>query len=144
MAMPPLHYGFVGTLDITDQGRKIRLLKFGFDFDYNPVCFVAMGGKQNGTLNYGTGTGQEWTKEDLIQFPGINSRSPFDELAWNKVVGHQAQELRRHTGLWALRGDRVEGMNVGLAGRETVRIERVQFQGKLVWDVHVEGMARRT
>ncbi|KAK5148776.1 hypothetical protein LTR04_000523, partial [Oleoguttula sp. CCFEE 6159] len=41
MTMVPGSYGTAGTLDIFKQARTIKIVKLGFDFEFNPVCFLA-------------------------------------------------------------------------------------------------------
>lgn len=31
----------VGYIDLTEQEHDIKMIKLGFDFDFNPVCFIA-------------------------------------------------------------------------------------------------------
>ena len=44
MSAKPGDFGLMGVLDISKQGRHIKVIKLGFDFEYNPVCFVAAEG----------------------------------------------------------------------------------------------------
>ena len=142
--------GTVGVLDISKQDRKIQVIKLGFDFEYNPVCFIAtssgLGEKRpvldkQGTLNYGLDRQiSQWTPEELAQFPGIHQRSPFDLRGWSEVHNGTASELKRHSGLWALKGDRASGLNVRVGEVATLRITRGEFQDKLGWDVYLDGV----
>jgi len=142
MSIPAFHYGFVGSIDIGQQGQKIRLIKLGFDFDYNPMCFVAMAGGQEQPTHFFDGKGQfnfrldspvtQWTKERLAQFPSIHERSPLDMLAWNTIGRKHVSELKLHPGLWALKGDRINGLDVSLGGLARVKIERAGYQGRLI------------
>ncbi len=150
MSMKALGYGTVGFLDISKQDRRIKVIKLGFDSEYNPVCFIATSGgltektrimDRNGTLNYGLDRQKaQWTKEELAQFPGIYERSPFDTMAWSEVRNGVASELRQHLGLWALKGDRASGLDVRLGDVGTLRITRGKFQEKLVWDVYLSSV----
>lgn len=127
-------FGTVGILDISDQGRKIKVIKLGFDFHYNPVCFIA--------TNDGLSTKvreAQYMKEDQVHFLGIYKRSPFDTMAWSEVGAHgNATELSQHSGLWALKGDRVNGLKVWIGELAALRIKRGEFRDKVVWDVYLD------
>ena len=150
MSMKLGGFGTVGFLDISQQDRKIKVIKLGFDFEYNPVCFIAASGgldekfhtfDRNGTYNFGLDKQiAQWTKEEQAQQPGIHQRTPFDTMAWSEMWDGFATELRQHPGLWALKGDRVKGLNVRIRDVATVRIVRGEFQDKVVWDVFLDNV----
>lgn len=141
--------GTVGFLDISPQDRKIQAIQLGFDFDFDfhPVCFVATAAgltekvralDRHGALNYGLDS--QKTPDELAQFRGIHQRSPFDAMAWSDIVNGVASDLRQHSGLWALKGDRLSGLEVGVGDLATLRIVRGEFEEKLVWDVYLESV----
>ena len=153
MSLPDGEFGTgtIGELDIKAQGMKIRLIKLGFDFDFNPVCFVAWSGAEHdhrtdtlnrhGALNKHTAREDaEWTPEERAQLPGYWQRTPIDNLAWNEIRMREAKPLPQHPGLWALKGDRIDGLNVSLGGLGNISIQRVKYCGMLLWDVHVENI----
>ena len=135
MSMKPGDFGTVGSLDVSEQHRKFKEIKLGFDFECNPVCFIA---DQSGLIDRNSGQNPQWTKEELAQFPGIDRRTPFDTMAWSEVRRGAANALRQHPGLWALKGDRVNGLNVRIWGSTAVRMVRGEFQDRLVWDVYLD------
>ncbi|KAK4575370.1 hypothetical protein LTR86_001224 [Recurvomyces mirabilis] len=137
LRMKPGDFGFAGALDIHLQGKKIRLIKLGFDFDYNPVIFLAA---SSGTSDATASPVIDSTSEKQAQLQSIHSRTPFDAWAWTPVVSGRARQFERHTGLWALKGDRLSGLDVELPEYGRVKIERVVLDGMLVWNVHVEDM----
>ncbi|MCJ1311162.1 hypothetical protein MMC25_004832 [Agyrium rufum] len=114
MGAVPGAFGNVGVLDISAQDRKIKAIKLGFDFEYNPVCFVAASGgmtgktpaiDSNGKLNYRLDSQVvQWTAEEHAQHKSINGRTPFDALAWSTVTKGAsgqltAREFSQHAGL---------------------------------------------
>lgn len=143
-------FGFVFILDISQQDHKIKTIRLAFDFDYNPVCFIAttvalndselpLGG--HGSLAYQlSGQWALGTTDESAQVPGILQRSPFDTRAWSQVRDGVASELSQHRGLWALKGDRLNGLHVRIASLAALRITRGEFQGKMVWDVYLDNM----
>ena len=143
-------YGTVGLLDISKQNREVKVIKLGFDFDYNPVCFIATSGGLNektrvldrhGKFNFGLDSQEaQWTREELAQHRGIYQRGPFDELAWSEIYNGTASDLKQHSGLWAVKGDRVNGLNIRIGDLATLHIVRGESQDKLVWDVHLENV----
>ena len=117
-------FGTVCFLSIKGQDYKIKVVKFGFEFGYNPVCFIATDGGLNrkehalnrhGATTYVLDTQEApWEKEEKAQFPGIYERTPFDKLGWSEVYDGIVFDLKQHTGLWALKGDHINGCNVQL------------------------------
>ncbi|MCJ1271842.1 hypothetical protein MMC22_011747 [Lobaria immixta] len=152
MSMKLGTFGTVGFLDISQQDRKIKVIKLGFDFEYNPVCFIAASGAKsylldrNGQFNLGLNSQvAHWTEEKQAQLPGIHQQiplntTPFDTMAWSEVWNGVAIELEQPSGLWALKGDRVKGLNIQIIDVATVRIERGEFQDKVVWDVFLDNV----
>ena len=41
LELRPGQHGCVGLIDISPQKKKVRIIKLGFDFDFNPVCIIA-------------------------------------------------------------------------------------------------------
>ncbi|MCJ1273109.1 hypothetical protein MMC21_000898 [Puttea exsequens] len=145
MSMKEGEFGTSGTIDISQQNRKIKFIKLGFDFEFNPVCSVAMAGgltqkehvkDRNGMLNYGTEAQQaQWSPDEHMQFLAIHQRTPFDSMAWSEIQHNFAIELKHHPGLWALKGDRINGLDVRLGELASLRILRGTFHEQIVWDV---------
>jgi hypothetical protein len=147
MSLKPGDFGTVGFLDISKQNRKIKVIKLGFDFEYNPVCFIATASglwvkyratDRNGKYN------TAWTKEEEAQFPGIHLRSPLDTTAWSQLFNGAAFQLEHHPGLWAMKGDRINGLDVRLADVAILKIIRGEFQDRLVWDVYLDNVKDNT
>lgn len=111
MSMKPGDFGTVGFLDISRQNRRIGAIKLCFDFEYNPVCFIVNSDEIHKTFGLLDENDQkaEWTEDELAQCKGIHERNPYDTMAWSEVRDGVALELRHHSGLWALKGDRVNG-----------------------------------
>ena len=150
MSLKPGDYGTVGLLDISKQNRDIKAIKLGFDFDYNPVCFVAASGGLNekthildrhGQFNLELDSQQaQWTRAELAQHRAIYQRGPFDKLAWSEMYDGTASALRQHSGLWAVKGDRIDGLNVRLGDVARLIIARSEFQRQIVWNVFLDNM----
>ena len=122
------------TLDISPQDGRIKVIKLCFDFEYNPVCLIATEG---GLWDY------ELSK-------GIHKRNSFNTTIWTNETGwaHIHLSLEEHPGLWALKGNRRDGLEVvisdfhkiekGIKRLAKVKIKWGEFQNKLVWDVYIE------
>lgn len=117
-------YGTVGILHVNDADCPFEMLKLGFDFLCNPVCFIA--------AKTGRDLAEEWA-----QAQGIYHRSPFDEQGWSHVRGKTAYQLQRYPGLWAVKGDRLAGLDVWIEDLASLRIIREQVGAPLVWNVYV-------
>ncbi|KAK3710241.1 hypothetical protein LTR37_010462 [Vermiconidia calcicola] len=130
--------GNVGGLDIQKQNRKVKQMRLGFDHDFNPVIFVSAGG------NY-------QNENPMTNLLATNT------TGWNKIINAEnksfASASSARPGLWALKGDRITGLDVYLSldmiefggassaqsvGR--VRIQRGRLDGALVWDVEIDDL----
>lgn len=110
--------GTVGTLDISAQKRNMKRIKLGFDYSFNPICFITTSGDSN-----------------------IDSRSPFDELYWSSRTGRSDTFSFDQSGdLWAVKGDRIDGLKARLGNVCSLRIERAEIGGELIWDVFIDDM----
>lgn len=115
-------------LYINQQDRIIKVIKLGFDFDYNPVCFIAT---------------TEGLGGDLRSRPSrIFTRSPFDRMDLSQV--RNGVVIGQQDGFWALKGDRLTGLNVQIGELVALRIIRGEFQGKVVWDVYLDNMKKES
>ena len=130
------HFQPIDTLDINRQDSWVRVMSLGLDFDHNPVCFMATS----------CGTSCESTKmeyfnelsdEEYIQRKSIYERSGRDTLGWSKISRFNvAEELTHHPGMWAIKGDRIEGVSVWVKAFGRLKIARKETEcGRLVWDV---------
>ena len=111
----PGEFGTVGYIDISPEGHKIKGLKLAFDFGYNPVCFIASSNelpeKSAGITKHNQMTLGLISAEEQAQWLSIHQRTPFDTMAWSRINGDSALELEHHSGLWAMRGDRIHGLH---------------------------------
>jgi hypothetical protein len=130
-------------IDIQKQNNKVKVIKLGFDFDYNPVCFLAAssGLERKRPSKFVSDDQLAWSEDDLAQYRGIHERSPLDTLAWSKWKKGTVLPLALHPGLWAFKGDRVDGLDVQLGDYSSkemfsVRMARGRFGDKLVWNVY--------
>lgn len=112
-------FGDVGYLAV-DLG-KVRFMKLGFDVEFNPVCFLASTSgrhkKEVGYFNtkhnkYALTEGLRPTEEGNIQRLGIVGRHSSDMVGWSDLRNGKAAELEYHDGLWAVKGDRLQGIDV--------------------------------
>ena len=137
MTMEPGVCGSMCAIDISAQNLRIKLIKLGFDFWFNPVCFIADRSGLDGSLSV------DDYESDLpldikLQYQDIHRRSPFDTEAWSTVSGKYPMELRHHPGLWALKCDRIKGLDVRFPKLGALRIYRGTFEEKRVWNVHLD------
>ena len=142
----------VGYLDIRPQNWKIKVIGLGFDFEFNPVCFVAAEGgieEKFRTINgYGRSNHSidaenlKVTTEEHAQSLGIYQRSPHDQLGWSEVHNGLASDLEHHRGLWALKGDRISGLTVQVGELATLRITKNIVETKVVWELYLENIVK--
>ena len=136
MTMEPGNFGSTGAVDISAQNLRIKLITLGFDFWFNPVCFIA---DSNGVRRYESVDNlDQWPVDERLQSLQIDQRSPFDMGAWSTVRHKRAREVNHHPGLWALKGDRIDGLDVRFAELGDLRIDRKKLEEKVVWDVFLD------
>lgn len=149
MTARPGSSGTTGWLDIDQQHRRLKVIKLGFDLEFNPVCFLASSGglteksggafDRTGHFNFGLDSQMaQYTKEELAQWPSISQRNPFDQLAWNEINGTSVRPFSQRSYLWALRGDRLDGLHVKIPELCELGIVRGEWENRLVWQVHVD------
>ena len=112
-------------LDISQQKRKIKEIELGFDFDYNPVCFIATSSRliTKFSLDHG---GQEFSKVEA------------QSSAMSKALFGIALELEYQPGLWAVKGDRIKGVDAKIGKFAHLRITREKAGEKeSVWAVYL-------
>jgi hypothetical protein len=161
--MPGFKSWNMGTIDISQQGRKIHLIRLAFDFDFNPVCFLAQSSaigeetrffNKAGQLNVGESSARQWTEKEMDELKSFNARSINDIWGWNSIridaTGvNVASENSHRKGLWQLRGDRVEGLDVVLSGldekgaRLTIK-RNFTPEGLLIWDFSLTNLSGKS
>ncbi|KAL8851807.1 MAG: hypothetical protein Q9221_003321 [Calogaya cf. arnoldii] len=111
MSSPPGKYGYIGTLVTASQRQVITHLKLGFDFDYNPVCFVTESDRPDDGF-------RKFEASQIWQHGQLQPRTPFDGHIWSETDSEgYAWDVEGYLGLWAIKGDHQEGFRVKLAYR---------------------------
>jgi hypothetical protein len=140
--------GTISTINIRKQHKILKVIKLGFDFDHNPVCILAddFGIKFKPARADGivyTMPEREFSAEERDEWPGIYERSPCDHLAWSIVKDRHVQPFFMHRGLWALRGDRRNGVDVTIPSIVDEVIAKGELDGKLVWEVYLNNLGSK-
>ncbi|KAL8838637.1 MAG: hypothetical protein Q9170_002045 [Blastenia crenularia] len=137
-------HGYMGTLDVTRQRCRIQQLQLGFDFEYNPVCFI-FGATE---LRPRTYLADLFNSEKNIQHC---RRIWFDAHDWSEVnANRDAWDLEGHQGIWALKGDRLWGLKARLLSRleprseyiASIEIWRGAMPNRFVWNARFENLER--
>lgn len=142
VSVPSGQPGWVGYLDLTPLMCRVKLVKLGFDFDYNPVCFIAMSEE----LKIVPGSRTESSKETAEHLEHVVKhgqpeniasliRDPLDSTT---IAKGRAWPFGKHRGLGAARGDRIDGLDCRPGDVGRLQIKRVDIGGGLVWDVWLE------
>ena len=132
------------------HGFVIDKLKIGIDYDGNPICFLAT---KQGLSVSSIDSRRQYTPAESMALGGIhdrkiNSRAEWPEI-WSRIKGTKAWPVGEQPDLWALRGDRVEDIDLhlcranDLAGEtilcrivvQKVTVEYGEFAGCLVWEL---------
>ena len=118
--------------DICKSKCKIGVIGFGVNFALNPVCFIATEiglasrkeilDQLTRKIQRGLAVIPRMTiKETRCQVPAT-PYTPFYAIAWSGVRNGIVHGMR---GLWALEGDRSEGLTVRVGDLEVLRIRRI-------------------
>ena len=143
MLLKPGEYGTAGMIELNHPNHDIKMIKLGFDFEFNPVCFIAKSKglyQRTPTVNRNLennrfNPGVLYNENELAQLQGLHQRTPFDNLAWSKISNGRAWQLTQHSGLWAVKGDRLDGLEVHIEDYGLLRVARTEIKGTMVWDV---------
>ncbi|KAK5626878.1 hypothetical protein RRF57_002593 [Xylaria bambusicola] len=126
--------GIVGVLNLEAFDIDLRMIKLGFDFDYNPVVAVI-----------------EKTVSQSLAFDSFYHMSNHAELV---VVSLSPPNppLEGNDGTWVMQGDRVDGLEVELLTNSRIhkgnrnlatagiRIQRAIFNDMIVWNLDIFNM----
>ena len=113
-------------LDFSHHQRIIQVIGLGFDFDFNPVCFLA---DKNGIKDLSRRSGsvdddQTLSSDYKVERMGIYQRNTSDLYGWSETLTEYRDritnssilcevrnwwvllDLKNHNGLWASKGNR--------------------------------------
>ncbi|KAK7984749.1 HET domain-containing protein [Apiospora saccharicola] len=98
-----------------------------------------------------TAGSNEWqyAPEEVNGSKNLDARTADDELGWSPISwqpekGWVASQCPHRQGLWALKGDRVEGLDVflklddALVPITKVKFQKVEMYHGLVWDLQID------
>jgi Heterokaryon incompatibility protein (HET) len=134
--LPP---GGWGQMVVVFRDRKgLKQVTLGFDFDFNPVCI----------LNDSSNDGKDI---DAKQHNYIDWSHNFpDDFNWYEIEEHRTYRRKDHDGTWALRGDRLAGLDVLLSKSpmhttkeesSIVSLQRDEKMSPLLWVVTIDNRA---
>ena len=161
--LPPgsKHQGSVCLIWITKQRRKIGKIRLGFDSDFNPAIFlsesVAIEQKEPGyskteSLGYGLKYSDYTNTANRQRALTLETKDFNDNGGWNAVSrtkdGRNVGPIQMLSGLWAFKGDRINGLDVYLSDNDDskmtdgthVQFNRINIGGWLVWDVIIDNL----
>lgn len=147
--------GLIANMDISQQGKEICEIKLCFDFGFNPVLFLATSGaigqkvkifNKDGLFNIGSDW--QFSAEEVHDAKPLSERTPHDQLGWSVIYARGdrsvASESGNRSGLWALKADRIDGLDVTLAGTDIrVVLKKIETDHGLIWDLRIENMTAK-
>ncbi|WPG98849.1 Hypothetical protein R9X50_00164700 [Acrodontium crateriforme] len=154
----------VGSINIGDQERDIEIVRLGFDHDYHPVVYLTQRGilyseneDHRGVFmeNFRCASATENAIRLLPSGENFQAASPALGGHWSHYKqipdGSWIAEMSPDVdGFWALRADRLEGLDVrivrrGFRGKQImyrcvgrVRLGRTVVDGHLLWDLQID------
>jgi hypothetical protein len=155
-----LHH--VGSINIAAQERKIEVIRFGFDYDYNPVVYLTQRGvryceeeDRRGVFveSFRAPTEDDTSIRLLDQGENFQNASVALGGRWSRIEMSSNGTLAAYgsddvDGFWALKADRLDGLDVDLVDADgrvgRVQLLRTMIDGCLIWDLQVDELAPRT
>ncbi|EXJ56892.1 hypothetical protein A1O7_07236 [Cladophialophora yegresii CBS 114405] len=124
-------WGRVVTINFSAEHEHFRWIVLGFDFDFNPICFL--GDSNSYEMKRARRPGSDWDW----------SSSSLDTYSWDAF--HEGRIDRRSCPDegWALKGCRRRGLNIQFYGAygargAVVTLTRREDRSQLVWELHVD------
>ena len=172
VSLPPgsrkIHH--VGSINIGPQEREIEIIRFGYDYDYNPVVYLTQKGVRYSEEEDQRGVfmqsfkGASEDEETLRLLPsGENFQNASVALGGHWSRSQQlpdgiwvAQMSANVNGFWALKADRLDGLDVYIirvarqldknnmysrVGR--MQLRRAMVDEHLIWDLQLDVLAPR-
>nr|POE60985.1 vegetative incompatibility protein het-e-1 [Quercus suber] len=155
----------LASLDISQQGRLIKYVKLGFDQHSNPSIILAeekaFARKEMRLDRLGSVYTESELRDARVSMKSFLDWTADDQEGWNSIVAHESGSMcaRGHevkAGLWALKGDRVEGLDISLLDGPGTRdrkliptpgthivLQRGKIGELVVWDVKIMNMELR-
>ncbi|KAI1139256.1 HET-domain-containing protein [Hypoxylon sp. FL0543] len=138
----------VGVLELFGYG-KIKLVKLGFDYGFNPTLLLCESTLESES-DFST---DSLSREGARGNKSVWKSSSGERLYWNPVEydyggfsGNTARAIAKensHLGVWALKGDRINGLDIYLQGTgiRVVLAKTLTKRRELVWDLKLENLA---
>ena len=121
------------TLRVGCRYSTVRVMILGFDFDHNPVCFM--------TADYHTFLNRlpdldQWLYKEYPPHQRMYDHIGMDMFKWSKISGGIAETIPDLGEMWAIKGDRIEGVQALVEDFGLLQIARKETEcGRLVWEV---------
>ena len=123
-------FRLTNTLRIRSRSCNVKDLILGLDFDQNPICLMGA---------YGQNLIDGESFEDILYREDGNNQCIHSEknaFIWSKISNGTAVELSKCR-IWAIKGDRIEGVQVSIENFGVLRIARTETKcDRLLWDVY--------
>ncbi|MCJ1400518.1 hypothetical protein MMC11_003724 [Xylographa trunciseda] len=128
--------GMLVTIDISEQNQKIKVIELGFDFWFNPLCFLAevsLTEWMKRPKNSQSMRKKIWHDTDEHYRSSIYDDTPQDSQEWNEIIPGTNIVLpsHNHSGLWKLKGNRCSGLSVNLRHFERHASEEIRVSMNL-------------
>ncbi|KAL8804063.1 MAG: hypothetical protein Q9182_002776 [Xanthomendoza sp. 2 TL-2023] len=130
----------VGDIVLAGKSHNIKFVHLGFDFEYNPVCVLATADRMRYMIE-----SHPYLESNCYGFydeQTLFDRAFYDQLQWSDVsVNENVQQSTTYPGLWAIKGDRLNGLRASLRKSDgmlapgkaitSISIDRVELDHKL-------------
>ncbi|KAI1163479.1 HET-domain-containing protein [Nemania serpens] len=144
MTMSDGAFGTTGVVDLRTLDTDLGKVKLGFDFDHNPLLFVIERERLDyESLPIADPTNMEPANQSII----FDTSNCLDDHGLSIASPPNGSFQRGQKGLWAIRGDRLDGLRVGLITSNRARGSPVWFdfvtlsyRGKVIWSLKISGL----
>lgn len=133
--LQPGGWGCVVVLDVSAEYKGLRKIALGFDFEFHPVCLLGDSSLDPAGWKLDVPSLNDWS--DVLK----------DDVEWEEISKGSSLLYRKQTrnGRWALKGHRLYGLDVLLAGSSTdkgslMSVKRDEGKRCTVWEFDIDSL----
>ena len=140
MFMEERRPGLGCTLSLRQRNHIIKVIKLGFDFDFNPFFLIATSSPSFAVRKTRLDGMEIFALTEGAQFPALDELCPIGLAHWREATtsfsgSGNFHEPKQRPGLWAVRGDRVGGLQVRIGASNDLQVEIREYEKRSVWTV---------
>lgn len=126
--LAPGQWGRVMVIHFPAKCKGVRKIALGFDFEFNPVCLL-----------------EDSFSEETSDFCYDWYSVLADDMKWDEISEGRCYRKEIHDGRWALKGRRLDGLDVQLLERvgamgSIVTVKRDETKPRMLWEFRIDNL----